>query len=221
MTAAAGIRTSTRTRGPRASPNSSGTASPALRWIPLGTVEIPVDAYWGIDTARAIENFPITRRAIYNYPDLIIALARVKAGLAGACQRRDRGARAREGGCHRAGLRGDRRRRPAQGVPGRRDPGRCGHVDEHECERGDRRIARSSFSGTRRRDYQHLSPIDDVNRSQSTNDVYPTAIKLAMVFGIHRLLAEHARLSAAFARKGTNSSTSSRSGARSSKTRCR
>jgi aspartate ammonia-lyase len=51
-------------------------------------------------------------------------------------------------------------------------------------------------------EYQYLSPIDDVNRSQSTNDVYPTAIKLAMVFGIHRLLAEHARLSASFARKG-------------------
>ncbi len=50
----------------------------------LGTVEIPVDAYWGIHTARAIENFPITRRAIYNYPDLIVALARVKQASARA-----------------------------------------------------------------------------------------------------------------------------------------
>ena len=33
-------------------------------------------------------------------------------------------------------------------------------------------------------DYDFLDPIDDVNRSQSTNDVYPTAIKLALVFGI-------------------------------------
>ena len=39
-----------------------------------------------------------------------------------------------------------------------------------------------------------LHPNDDVNRSQSTNDVYPTAIKLAMVMGVQRLLAEHERL---------------------------
>jgi aspartate ammonia-lyase len=51
-------------------------------------------------------------------------------------------------------------------------------------------------------DYEHLHPIDDVNRSQSTNDVYPTAIKLAMVFGVKRLLDEHRKLTEAFARKG-------------------
>ena len=44
----------------------------------LGSREVPADAYWGIHTARALENFPITRRAIFNYPDLIVALARVK-----------------------------------------------------------------------------------------------------------------------------------------------
>jgi aspartate ammonia-lyase len=51
-------------------------------------------------------------------------------------------------------------------------------------------------------DYEHLHPIDDINRSQSTNDVYPTAIKLAMVFGIKRLLTEHTLLTEAFAKKG-------------------
>jgi aspartate ammonia-lyase len=51
-------------------------------------------------------------------------------------------------------------------------------------------------------DYAALHPIDDVNRSQSTNDVYPTAIKLAMVLGIQRLLTEHAKLTASFAAKG-------------------
>src|SRR5690606_29684313 len=51
-------------------------------------------------------------------------------------------------------------------------------------------------------EYQHLHPIDDVNRSQSTNDVYPTAIKLAMVLGIKRLLAEHTLLTRSFAKKG-------------------
>src|SRR5690606_21143067 len=52
-------------------------------------------------------------------------------------------------------------------------------------------------------DYVSLHPIDDVNRSQSTNDVYPTAIKLAMVLSTQRLLTEHTKLTEAFARKGT------------------
>jgi aspartate ammonia-lyase len=56
--------------------------------------------------------------------------------------------------------------------------------------------------GYGRGEYHHLSPIDDVNRSQSTNDVYPTAIKLAMVFGIQKLLVEHTLLTEAFAAKG-------------------
>ncbi len=56
--------------------------------------------------------------------------------------------------------------------------------------------------GHDRGDYQYLHPIDDVNRSQSTNDVYPTAIKLAMVFGTRRLLAEHRLLTLSFLAKG-------------------
>ena len=51
-------------------------------------------------------------------------------------------------------------------------------------------------------EYSHLHPIDDINRSQSTNDVYPTAIKLAMVFSLKRLLEEHKLLTASFAAKG-------------------
>jgi aspartate ammonia-lyase len=56
--------------------------------------------------------------------------------------------------------------------------------------------------GFGRGEYSHLHPIDDVNRSQSTNDVYPTAIKLAMVISVERLLIEHALLAEAFAAKG-------------------
>jgi aspartate ammonia-lyase len=56
--------------------------------------------------------------------------------------------------------------------------------------------------GLPRGDYSKLHPIDDVNRSQSTNDVYPTAIKLAMVFSLQRLLEEHRLLSQSFAAKG-------------------
>ncbi len=50
----------------------------------LGVLAVPADAYWGIHTARALANFGITRRAISNYPDLVIALARVKQAAARA-----------------------------------------------------------------------------------------------------------------------------------------
>ena len=48
----------------------------------LGELQVPGAAYWGIHTARALENFPITRRAISNYPDLIRGIARVKQAAA-------------------------------------------------------------------------------------------------------------------------------------------
>ena len=50
----------------------------------LGSREIPADAYWGIHTSRALENFPIAKRPISVYPDLIVALASVKQAAARA-----------------------------------------------------------------------------------------------------------------------------------------
>ena len=61
----------------------------------LGSMEIPADAYWGIHTARALENFPISKRPISVYPDLVVALAMVKQA-ARPREPRDRRARARD-----------------------------------------------------------------------------------------------------------------------------
>jgi aspartate ammonia-lyase len=55
--------------------------------------------------------------------------------------------------------------------------------------------------GHRKGEYQHLHPLDHVNLSQSTNDVYPTAVKLALQFGIQRLLQDMAMLRKAFEAK--------------------
>jgi aspartate ammonia-lyase len=55
--------------------------------------------------------------------------------------------------------------------------------------------------GRKKGEYQHLHPLDHVNMGQSTNDVYPTAIKIAAHFGIQRLTAGMAELRAAFAAK--------------------
>jgi aspartate ammonia-lyase len=58
------------------------------------------------------------------------------------------------------------------------------------------------LGGHAKGDYGFLSPLDDVNRSQSTNDVYPTAIKIAMIFSLSSMLGEMRALRDAFAAKG-------------------
>ncbi|MDQ1525525.1 MAG: aspartate ammonia-lyase [Microbacteriaceae bacterium] len=166
----------------------------------LGSMQIPADAYWGIHTARALENFPITRRPISVYPDLIEALARVKQAAARAnkelgvldadkAELIDRVCEEIVGGqLHDQFLVGV--------IQGGAGTSTNMNTNEVIANRG------LEILGLPFGDYEHLHPIDDVNRSQSTNDVYPTAIKLAMVFGIKRLLAEHTLLTEAFARKG-------------------
>jgi len=166
----------------------------------LGEMLVPAEAYWGIHTARALENFPITRRAISNYPDLIRGLARVKQ--AAALANRDLGVLSAEkanvvvavceelweGQWHEQFVLG-----AVQGGAGT-STNMC--ANEVIANRG------LELMGYPKGAYEHLHPIDDVNRSQSTNDVYPTAIKLAMVFGLQRLVTEHGLLQDAFGRKG-------------------
>ena len=50
----------------------------------LGRVEVPIEAYWGVHTKRALENFPIAKRPISVYPDFVVALASVKQACARA-----------------------------------------------------------------------------------------------------------------------------------------
>ncbi|MDQ1560915.1 MAG: aspartate ammonia-lyase [Actinomycetota bacterium] len=177
-------------------------AAPATRTETdsLGSREVPADAYWGIHTARALENFPITRRAIFNYPDLITALARVKQAAARA--NRDLGdldpakAEIIDRVCEEI-IAGEWHDQFVVGViQGGAGTSTNMNTNEVIANRG------LELMGLPRGDYANLHPIDDVNRSQSTNDVYPTAIKLAMVFSLLRLLDEHKLLTASFAAKG-------------------
>ena len=166
----------------------------------LGSMQVPASAYWGIHTARALDNFPITRRPISIYPDLIRALARVKQASARA--NREIGvldaAKADviervcleivDGALHDEFLVGV--------IQGGAGTSTNMNTNEVIANRGLEMMGHS-FG-----EYEFLHPIDDVNRSQSTNDVYPTAIKLAMVFGVQRLLVEHEKLTRSFAAKG-------------------
>jgi aspartate ammonia-lyase len=166
----------------------------------LGSLEIPADAYWGIHTARALENFPITRRSISVYRDLIRALATVKQAAARANREIGvldaRKAELIDRVCDEI-IGGSLHDQFVVGViQGGAGTSTNMNTNEVIANRG------LELMGLPFGNYSHLHPIDDVNRSQSTNDVYPTAIKLAMVFGLQRLLAEHALLVESFAAKG-------------------
>ena len=103
----------------------------------LGKKDVPASAYYGVQTARALENFHISGVPLRLYPDLIKALGMVK--LAAARANFDCGQfsaeilKGIEGACRGA----DRRQAPRR-VPARRLSGRRRHLDEHERQRGDR-----------------------------------------------------------------------------------
>ncbi|QWT25436.1 aspartate ammonia-lyase [Subtercola sp. PAMC28395] len=166
----------------------------------LGQVEIPAYAFWGIHTARALENFPISRRPISVYPDLINALVIVKQAAARANAEigvlEPEKARVIDEACQLV-RDGEFHDEFVVGVI----QGGAGTSSNMNANEVITNIA-LELMGKGKGEYQFLHPIDDVNRSQSTNDVYPTAVKLALCFGLQRLLAEHELLRDSFGRKG-------------------
>lgn len=165
----------------------------------LGDRQVPADAYYGIHTLRAWENFPITGIAISAYPDLVNALASVKHAAAAA--NRDLGL-----------LTVDK----AAAILKACEEIRSGHLREHfvvDVIQGgagtsanmnaNEVIANRALEhlGHERGEYGFLHPLDDVNKGQSTNDVYPTAVKVALRWAADRLLEAMAALRTAFAVK--------------------
>jgi aspartate ammonia-lyase len=144
----------------------------------LGDRAVPNEAYYGVDTVRAVENFPITGTPISVYPELIEALASVKQ--AAALANRDLGlldakkADAIIQACEeiRAGELLDQF--VVDVIQG--GAGTSTNMNANEV------IANRALEhlGLERGDYKHLHPIEHVNMSQSTNDVYPTAVKIAL-----------------------------------------
>ncbi len=165
----------------------------------LGSLEIPADAYWGVHTARALENFPISLRPISVYRDLVRALAMVKQASARA--NREIGVLDHE----RADLIDRAAQRVVDGefhdqfVVGVVQGG-AGTSTNMNANEVITNIA-LELAGREKGDYAFLSPIDHTNRSQSTNDVYPTAIKVGLGLDLMTLLDELALLRDAFLSK--------------------
>ena len=165
----------------------------------LGDRQIPADAYYGVHTLRALENFPITGTAISIYPDLICALAQIKHAAARANQKLglldQTLADAIVAACKeiQAGKLHDHF--VVDVIQG--GAGTSTNMNANEV------VANRALEilGYQRGDYRHLHPNEHVNMGQSTNDVYPTSLKLATYVGIFRLVEAMSHLRRAFERK--------------------
>ncbi|MDX8514628.1 aspartate ammonia-lyase [Mesorhizobium captivum] len=146
---------------------------------PLGHVSIPADAYYGPQTARGIANFPISGIKISHLPNFIKALAYVKMAAARAnaalgdldrqkatiiCQVCEEIAAGRHHGEF-----------PLDVFQGGAGTSANMNINEVIANRG------LEIMGLPRGKYDNLHPNNDVNFAQSTNDVYPTAIRLAIL----------------------------------------
>jgi aspartate ammonia-lyase len=167
----------------------------------LGDRAVPADAYYGIHTLRALENFSITGTPISIYPDLVVSLACVKqaAAIANAelglldeeravairlaCEA------VREGQLHDQFV--------VDVIQGGAGTSTNMNANEVICNRALEGL------GRKKGDYARLHPLDHVNMSQSTNDVYPTAVKLALQLGIRRLLEDMKFLKESFEAKAS------------------
>ena len=165
----------------------------------LGDREVPAHAYYGVHSLRALENFPITRTAISIYPDLVVALACVKQAAAIANSELglldEPRAQAIRRACEEVRAGSLLEEFVVDVIQGGAGTSTNMNANEVLCNRA------LEILGHAKGDYRHLHPLDHVNMSQSTNDVYPTAVKLALQFGIRRLAEEMRVLRAAFEAK--------------------
>ncbi len=166
----------------------------------LGEREVPEDALYGVQTLRALENFPITGVPLREFPALIEALASVKeaAALANAelgllprpvADLVVRAAEEMRAGRHHEHFLVDM----IQGGAGTSTNMNANEVIANRA---------LELSGHRKGDYQQVHPNNHVNLSQSTNDVYPTAVKLALHRVIEELRLALRDLATAFLAKG-------------------
>ncbi|OKL47180.1 aspartate ammonia-lyase [Boudabousia liubingyangii] len=167
----------------------------------LGAREIPADAYWGIHTLRAIENYQISGMTLNDFPEMIRAMVQVKKACALA-----------------NGDLGTMRKWRVDAIVAACDAildhGLCMDqfpIDLFQGGAGtsvnmntNEVIANLALEmlGRPRGDYQVIDPNDHVNRSQSTNDTFPTGLCLATFASVSTFRVELARLADAFAEKG-------------------
>jgi aspartate ammonia-lyase len=152
----------------------------------LGDRTIPATAYYGVHTLRAVENFPVTGIPISAYPDLVVALCSVKEAAAMANRSlgllSDTHAEAIVAACKRVRFGEFHKEFVVDVIQG--GAGTSTNMNANEVIAN---IALESL-GHALGSYHVLHPNEHVNLSQSTNDVYPTALRLAAYTGVFRLI---------------------------------
>jgi aspartate ammonia-lyase len=165
----------------------------------LGDRTLPSAAYYGVHTLRAIENFPISGIRISAYPDLVAALACVKQAAAEANHALgllpDTHAAAIISACKRIRAGEFHEQFVVDVIQG--GAGTSTNMNANEV------VANVALEhlGHERGEYHVLHPNEHVNMGQSTNDVYPTALRIAAYKGIFRLIEAMDQLRHSFERK--------------------
>ena len=166
----------------------------------LGDLEVPADAYYGVQTARAIDNFKISGVQLRLYPNFIKGLAMVKQAAARA--NFDTGGFSKEildaidKACQEI-IDGKLHDQFVLDVL-QGGAGTSTNMNANEV------IANRALElmGHQKGEYKIVDPHDHVNRSQSTNDSYPTSMHIGMALGNVEIVAEYNKLIEAFRRKG-------------------
>jgi aspartate ammonia-lyase len=164
---------------------------------PLGELKVPADAYYGVQTARAVENFPIS--GLRAPADLVTATILVKKAAAEANAALGR----LDAGVARAIV------SAADEILGGRlrdqfvvDVYQAGAGTSHNMNANEVLANRAAeLLGEPRGAYTRVHPNDHVNMGQSTNDVFPTSTRLALLLGAGPLVAAARALGESFARK--------------------
>jgi aspartate ammonia-lyase len=167
----------------------------------LGEKQIPAEAYYGVQTARALENFQVSGVTTKFYPDYVKAFAMVKLAAARANNEV-------EGRLSKEKLTAIEKACQAV-IDGKYHDqflvdlyqGGAGTSANMNANEVLANIA-LELSGHKKGEYQFIEPHDDLNMGQSTNDVYPTAIKVALLLHNDKVIKELETLSASFHKKG-------------------
>jgi aspartate ammonia-lyase len=166
----------------------------------LGDLEVPADAYYGVQTARALENFKISGVQLRLYPNFIKGLAMVK--LAAARANFETGGFSKEiltgieGACQEiidGKLHDQFTLDVFQGGAGTSTNMNANEVIANRA---------LELMGHRKGEYKFCDPHDHVNRSQSTNDSYPTSMHIGMALGNAEIVSAFTKLIDAFRAKG-------------------
>ena len=166
----------------------------------LGEKQIPSDAYYGVQTIRALENFQISGVKTNFYPDYVRAYAMVKLAAARANTEVGRMKKDKMDAIEKA----------CQAVIDGKyhdqfltdlyqgGAGTSANMNANEV------LANIALEmmGKKKGEYQFIEPHDDLNMGQSTNDVYPTAIHVALLLHNDKVVKEAKALADAFHKKG-------------------